>query len=1427
MPKEFVCATDAVLKPRGSVCLGPNNYVNPDDWWAVKEALIIGSFTKMEGSRADEFRYGYDPVRNRMAMEDKGAWKGSLVEVAIGDLSSGATRQITGVAAGRFDTDLINVAQLKEFQRWRWEDSMWTASVPANFSVNHVTTSLGVGIGRALHLVGEEGFNVSANSLQTEEGAEVYVNVKLDHIVKKGGQIGIRDTEITLANSVFNIGDKGIKNIKSVALSEDSTEAVTGAQLYGVKQNAKSLNEQIRSVGIKLTKLNTNISEYLGGGADVLEGKAPIYTIQGDELQGVHAAFDGVDSKLAELDGKVVFVQKRLAARLEDESLVVQDEETYDITIGKDVEGGEISIVNDKGKFRVLTGLEDGDVSRKSTEAVTGAQLYGVKQNAKSLNEQIRSVGIKLTKLNTNISEYLGGGADVLEGKAPIYIIQGEEHQGVHAAFLGVDSKLAELDGKVVFVQKRLAARLEDESLVVQDEETYDITIGKDVEGGEISIVNDEDEFRVLTGLKDGDVSKKSTEAVTGAQLYEVNQEIEPLRSDVDGFQRNVTKLNGNINKYLGGGANVLLGKAPIYIIQGEEHQGVHAAFLGVDSKLAELDGKVVFVQKRLAARLEDESLVVQDEETYDITIGKDVEGGEISIVNDEDEFRILTGLEDGDVSRKSTEAVTGAQLYGVKQNAEILKDQIRRLSTDVTVLYRSVNGYLGGGVNVLEEGKAPIYIIQGEEHQGVHAAFLGVDSKLTELDNKISNPGNVGDSRDVGDSSLVQQNEGSKLITIGGQVVGNEIKVTNKEGENRILTGLEDGDVSRKSTEAVTGAQLYGVKQNAKSLNEQIRSVGIKLTKLNTNISEYLGGGADVLEGKAPIYIIQGEEHQGVHAAFLGVDSKLTELDNKISNPGNVGDSRDVGDSSLVQQNEGSKLITIGGQVVGNEIKVTNKEGENRILSGLAAGKLSEDSTEAVTGAQLYGVKQNAEILEGRIDGVDGDVKKLDENINNYLGGGVDVEYLGGGVDVLEGKAPIYIIQGEEHQGVHTAFLGVDSKLTELDNKINDIVAGNGFIGQNSNTGLIVVGDKTKGIEINIANKDKETRILTGVADGDVSKDSTEAITGNQLYELNNQLAAYLGGGAGYQDGQWIDPTFTITDFGGQSKNGKQAYNNVADAFEAVNSSMSGLSNRIDHVEHQVGSQVNSDGLNWNAGKNAYDASHNGQVGKITNVKDGVIAAGSTDAITGNQLWAAYEKVNHLEDRFDAFTGGIVTYDKDEQGKKTNTITLVGGKEDEPVVIDNVAGGKIEEGSKQAVNGGQLHNYVQEQMSLVLADANKYTDEKIENIKNKENILTDIITQTNAYTDMKFNALSSEIEKAQKEARQAAAISLAVSNLRYSNTAGKFSIAFGSGVWRGQSALAFGTGYMSEDGKVRSNFSVTTSGGHWGVGAGLSLALK
>ncbi|WP_375637342.1 hypothetical protein, partial [Bartonella sp. AP152HLJHH] len=49
---------------------------------------------------------------------------------------------------------------------------------------------------------------------------------------------------------------------------------------------------------------------------------------------------------------------------------------------------------------------------------------------------------------------------------------------------------------------------------------------------------------------------------------------------------------------------------------------------------------------------------------------------------------------------------------------------------------------------------------------------------------------------------------------------------------------------------------------------------------------------------------------------------------------------------------------------------------------------------------------------------------------------------------------------------------------------------------------------------------------------DGDISEGSTEAMTGNQLYLMSNQLSAYFGGGAGYKAGEWTAPTFNVAQF-------------------------------------------------------------------------------------------------------------------------------------------------------------------------------------------------------------------------------------------------------------------------------------------------------
>nr|CDP79736.1 surface protein/adhesin [Bartonella schoenbuchensis] len=1295
---------------------------------SVEGGVALGDDSK---AKVGKWVSGYDPRSDIASMETSPIWRSTIGAVSIGDVSSGKTRQITGVAAGFEETDAVNVAQLKALQTWVEEEGgTWRLSVNGqNATKVNKDTNLDLVAGSNNIKIVKNDNTVTFDLAETLVLTSVWTrNVRLVDL----GLFIVDGPSVTTAG--INASDMKIRGVADGTLLRGSKDAVNAGQVY---------------------ELNSTVATYLGGNANVLENTAPTYTIQRQIYHDVGTAFTGVDTSLMQLSERINGVA--------DSILVEQNSGTKQITIGAKTEGMEINIANSGGESRVLSGVQRGELSEVSMEAVNGAQLYEVDQKFVPLNATIskveRSVATldaNVTTLDTNISTYLGGGANILANRAPIYTVQNETYNDVGSAFKGVDDTLTQLSTKVEGVVGSI--------FVHQNPGTKLITIGAKVEGTEIKITNSGGESRVLSGVKDGKVTAESTEVINGKQLYE---------------------LNSTVAQYLGGEANILEGIVPTYTIQKQTYNDVGATFEGVDASLTQLSSRIDNVVSS--------NLVQQEPGTHKITIGGKAEGNEVSIANKDEGLRTLTGLAEGSVTEDSTDAVNGSQLYEVKQSVNVLTGTVSGVQNNVTKLDNNISEYLGGGASVLA-GTAPMYMIQGEEHHDIGSAFAGVDTSLTQLSGRIDSVANVVNN------GLVQQEPISKLITIGGKTGGTEISIANRDGGERKLTGLAEGDLSEASTEAVTGSQLYRVEKSVTTLHGTIFEVEKNVTTLDTNINEYFGGGADVLKGTAPTYTIQNGEYSDVGVAFVAVDDTLTQLFGRID---------DVVRGDLVQQELGTHKITIGGKTGGTEISIANKDRETRKLTGLADGSVTEGSTDAVNGKQLYGVEQSIETLTSTVSDVEVNVTKLDKNISTYLGGGANI---------LEGVAPTYTIQKQSYNNVGAAFAGVDNTLTKLQNNININTAAvkENALFWSDKEGAFVALHVNKGEEREAAENNK----LKFLLDGDIVDGSTEAITGNQIFVLNKQLAAYFGGGAGYQDGKWTDPTFTIADFGVQSKNGEQTYHNVADAFEAVNNSMSSLDNRIQQVE----TQVNSNSLNWNDGKDAYSASHNGQASKVTDVADGTIAQGSTDVVTGNQLWETNEKVNILEGKVDSIvnevdiiTDGAVVYDKDEQGNKINSITLKGGKEDEPVLIDNVADGEIEKDSKQAVNGGQL----KKQMGVVLADANKYTDEKI------ENIVGDAVAQANAYTDMKFEALNYRVESVQKEARQAAAIGLAVSNLRYNDTPGKFSVAFGSGVWRGQSALAFGAGYTSEDGDIRSNLSVTTSGGHWGVGAGISFTLN
>ncbi|WP_208439323.1 hypothetical protein, partial [Bartonella tribocorum] len=78
------------------------------------------------------------------------------------------------------------------------------------------------------------------------------------------------------------------------------------------------------------------------------------------------------------------------------------------------------------------------------------------------------------------------------------------------------------------------------------------------------------------------------------------------------------------------------------------------------------------------------------------------------------------------------------------------------------------------------------------------------------------------------------------------------------------------------------------------------------------------------------------------------------------------------------------------------------------------------------------------------------------------------------------------------------------------------------------------------------------------------IASGSTDAVTGGQLYSMNNTLASYFGGGAEYKEGKWAAPNFKVKkiDTEGTATEGK--YDNVAEALTDVGSSITNIHNEV-----------------------------------------------------------------------------------------------------------------------------------------------------------------------------------------------------------------------------------------------------------------------
>jgi len=221
------------------------------------------------------------------------------------------------------------------------------------------------------------------------------------------------------------------------------------------------------------------------------------------------------------------------------------------------------------------------------------------------------------------------------------------------------------------------------------------------------------------------------------------------------------------------------------------------------------------------------------------------------------------------------------------------------------------------------------------------------------------------------------------------------------------------------------------------------------------------------------------------------------------------------------------------------------------------------------------------------------------------------------------------------------------------------------------------------------------------------------------------------------------------------------------------------------------------------------------GSAVRVTNVADATLAAGSTDAVNGGQLFATNQTVAQNRTDIDANTANITSLSNSLQGSTvsavqysnpdnttvsnggtiTNDVTLVGANASAPVALHNVA------------------------------DTTSGTDAV--NLRQMQSGLGQVMADSIAYTDARFGDLSFDLSQLENEAAAGTAAAMAMAAIPQTISASANMVGGAVSHYRGETAFGFGFSSAFNDGTavVRINGTIDTPGrGGVAAGAGSSF---
>jgi len=1123
-------------------------------------------------------------------------------------------------------------------------------------------------------------------------------------------RVGGDNTGTTVSFANKNSATRYLNGIRNGALSTTSTDAVTGQQLFATNANVtkaqsaadaaqSSANSVKTTADSALSKANglaglvsqasatgnvrlggentgtvldvrnkANANRRISGLADATLNTTSTEAVTGKQLTATNAnvttAQNTATAAQTAATGARTTADSALGKATALGGLLSQASASGTVRVGGDNTGSAVSVANKNNATRYINGIRNGALSATSTDAVTGQQLFATNANVTKAQTAADAAQSSANSAKTTADTALGK-ANVLGG------------------------------------------------LVSQASATGNMRLGGDNTGTVLDVRNKSDAGRKITGLSDGTLSSTSTDAVTGKQLSATNANVTTAQNTATAAQTAAAGAKTTADTALGK-ANALGG------------------------------------------------LVSQASATGDVRLGAENRGTVVDVANKDGAKRRVNNVANGVVSSTSTDVVTGQQLHATNQavstqgqslvlhgqqlamHTQSLAAQDQRVSanrTDIDQLRSDVDNFdpdLDGVVKFSADRR--LVDMEGAHVSGVSAGDIGsagstdavnggqlyaTNDRVGQLEERsrfvaIGSDG-FSTSALAGDLGVALGDGATAAVdSEGATAIGAFATATGKNSVSlgraaNVHAAAEDGFAlgGRSQVAAKHGTSLgaesevqvlafgsiaLGYQSIAKeagvvsvgndSLQRRIVNVGrgirandaINVAQLRDALSA-LGGMAGIdANGNilAPRYSVQGGVQNNVGDA-------LSELDGAVIRSVRSVESIESQLRSTFQQSPSPRADGIG------QLNFAGAQG--MLLSNLADGRIAAGSRDAVTGSQLYEAKQeiarNGDEIERMKSMSDAGMKYALQDALGLRGGPID-------------------------------FAG--SRLTGIDS--GDIASSfstdavNGGQLYSTNERIASVESTHRFFKIGRDDLSEEAKAgLFGVAIGESAQatpqDGSEGGTAVGAFAIawgRNSVA--LGRGALVEEG--ADNAFALgvgaraagvesVALGADSKTATGALRSVAIGTSSSATEADTVSFGHDRYQRRLVNVAN--------GRNANDAATIGQLrGALSTLGGNIDANGNVitpgfnlqgqqhttvnDALT--TLDAAVVSTDSRVDRVETHLRSVFQESPSTRSDGAAQLTLAGAN---GMVISNVANGLIAVGSREAVNGGQLHA-VQQQLN-------------------------------------------------------------------------------------------------------------------------------